>query len=76
MNIVKNQVYTYHSGISCLNGVKYRVIRTGAKKTTLSPVHGQSQLIGMPTFREPFQIATADFIAGIAESIYTLCENN
>lgn len=72
MSIVKGQVYTFNSARGSLNGVKYTVIRTGAKTTTLEPVHGQPQLIGLPLSRQPFQIKTADLIEAIQQGIYTV----
>lgn len=68
----KNEVYRYNNEMSCLDGVKYKVTRLGAKKATLEPLHGQRELIGLPTFRQPFNIGIEDFKAGIEASIYSL----
>lgn len=63
---------TYHNERSCLNNVIYEVIRMGSKNITLEPIYGQSALIGLPTFRQPFNIAANDLQEAIAEGIYTI----
>jgi len=63
---------TYHNERSCLNGVIYEVKRVNKNATTLEPVYGQSALIGLPTFRQAFNIANADLLAGIEAEIYTI----
>jgi len=62
----------YHNQFSCLDNVTYEIKRIGNKYITLEAVYGQSQLIGLPTFRQPFNIAVNDLMAGIEAKIYTL----
>lgn len=65
---------TYHNERSCLDNVIYQVIRVNKNATTLEVVYGQSALIGLPTFRDPFNIRNADLLDGINAGIYTINE--
>jgi len=73
--ILKGQTYAYRNERSALDGVRYVVIKSGAKMVTLEPIHGQHQLVGLPTFRQPFRISTADLIAAIDSRSYIYINN-
>ena len=70
--ITKETKLTYHNERSCLDNVVYQVNKIGSKNVTLEPVHGQKALIGLPTFRQPFNIAVNDLNEGIKEGIYSI----
>lgn len=70
--VTKETKLTYHNERSCLDNVVYQVNKAGAKYITLEPVHGQKQLTGLPTFRQPFNIAVNDLNEGIKEGIYSI----
>jgi hypothetical protein len=63
---------TYHNERSILDGVIYEVKRINKNATTLEAVHGQPSLIGLPTFRQPFNISNSDLLDGIETGIYSI----
>lgn len=71
-DIKKGMRVVYHNERSCLDNVIYNVTKVGSKKITLEPVYGQPALIGLPTFRAPFNIDSNDLQAAITEGIYTI----
>jgi hypothetical protein len=70
--MTKQKTLTYHNENSCLNNVIYQIIRMGKKNITLEPVYGQHALTGLPTFRQPFNIAVNDLNEAIKAGIYTI----
>ena len=74
IQIKKGCKLTYHNEMSCLDNVIYAVTRIGSKNITLEPIYGQSALIGLPTFRQPFNINAKDLQAAITEGIYTITQ--
>lgn len=68
----KGTQLTFHNERSSLNNVVYQINKAGTKKITLEPVYGQKQLIGLPTFRQPFNIDVNDLNEAIKEGIYTI----
>ncbi len=61
----------YNSERSILNGVTYKVLKVGKVNVTLEPEYS-TKLIGLPTFRQPFNIRLADLLKAIEQNIYSI----
>lgn len=69
--VKKGDVITYHSQVSILNGVDYQVKRIGKINVTLEPLYSP-KLIGLPMYRQPFNINLNDLNQAIEANIYTI----
>lgn len=67
----KEMKLQYHNERSILNNCIYTIIKIGKKNATLAPDYN-IKLVGLPSFRQPFNIDIVDLENAIKEGIYTI----